>query len=533
MSQKRQPDDDDDNKPSSVPGEKRQKLRSVIQEVMRLHKLQNLFSGMEPLLRKVVREEVDIALKKHFSKKQNCGNQVHPSTSKSLQLHFRNKLSLPIFTGAKIEGEESSIIEVALVDAFTGEIVCTGPESSVKVEIVVLEGDFEGGDDDWSPEEFNSNIVRERGGKRPLLTGESILNLKEGTCMVGELFFTDNSSWTRSRKFRLGARVLGDNLDGIRVREAKTAAFMVKDHRGELYKKHHPPSLGDEVWRLEKIGKDGAFHKRLSRENINTVKDFLTLFNLDTPQLKNILGTGMSAKMWEVTVDHARTCILDNQKFLYYPATTTEHKTGVVFDVVCQTLGIISEGRFIPMDKLSETERVNSNKLVKLAYENREQVCSYDDRSIMMDGASFPSSSAVVGNEYGYVQSSCSVSDMVPSSMLPLHGFDDTMDPRYDQFSSSFDIDAEAMVESFGNGDHMPFFEPDPFSFGLEADLQTAVDGFLAMSSRSSAATTSTSCGKVAQTKWNMLYRVLRWRFSIKRLMASKKSGTSCRLEEI
>lgn len=35
--------------------------------------------------------------------------------------------------------------------------------------------------------------------------------------------------------------------------------------------------LKDEVWRLEKIGKDGAFHKKLASENINTVQDFLTL----------------------------------------------------------------------------------------------------------------------------------------------------------------------------------------------------------------------------------------------------------------
>lgn len=55
-----------------------------------------------------------------------------------------------------------------------------------------------------------------------------------------------------------------------------------------VYKKHHPPALFDEVWRLEKIGKDGAFHKRLSRENINTVKDFLILLFLDPPRLRHV-----------------------------------------------------------------------------------------------------------------------------------------------------------------------------------------------------------------------------------------------------
>lgn len=55
-----------------------------------------------------------------------------------------------------------------------------------------------------------------------------------------------------------------------------------------VYKKHYPPSLSDEVWRLEKIGKDGAFHKRLSSANINTVKDFLTLLCTDAQRLRNV-----------------------------------------------------------------------------------------------------------------------------------------------------------------------------------------------------------------------------------------------------
>ncbi|PHT97506.1 hypothetical protein BC332_33568 [Capsicum chinense] len=38
-----------------------------------------------------------------------------------------------------------------------------------------------------------------------------------------------------------------------------------------------PPSISDEVWRLEKIGKDGTPHRCLSKERVNTVKDFLTL----------------------------------------------------------------------------------------------------------------------------------------------------------------------------------------------------------------------------------------------------------------
>lgn len=45
-----------------------------------------------------------------------------------------------------------------------------------------------------------------------------------------------------------------------------------------MNKKHHPPSREDEVWRLEGIGKDGAYHKNLSYHGITTVGDFLEAY---------------------------------------------------------------------------------------------------------------------------------------------------------------------------------------------------------------------------------------------------------------
>lgn len=70
-----------------------------------------------------------------------------------------------------------------------------------------------------------------------------------------------------------------------------------------------------------------------------------------------ILGTGMSAKMWEVTVEHARTCVLDKRIFVYCPPSS-QQKTGVVFNVVGQVMGLLSECQYVPIEKLSETEKV-------------------------------------------------------------------------------------------------------------------------------------------------------------------------------
>lgn len=112
--------------------------------------------------------------------------------------------------------------------------MASGPESLAKLDVVVLEGDFNNEDtNDWTREDFDGHLVRERDGKRPLLTGDLQVILKDGVGTLGELTFTDNSSWIRSRKFRLGLKVASGCGEGVRIREAKTEAFTVKDHRGE------------------------------------------------------------------------------------------------------------------------------------------------------------------------------------------------------------------------------------------------------------------------------------------------------------
>uniref|UniRef100_A0A8R7P5E1 Calmodulin binding protein-like N-terminal domain-containing protein n=1 Tax=Triticum urartu TaxID=4572 RepID=A0A8R7P5E1_TRIUA len=113
-----------------------------------------------------------------------------PSTSKNLQLQFTTRLSLPIFTGSKVEGEGT--LSIALVDTLTREVVVMGKESLLKVEIVVLEGDFEDGEgNDWIAQEFNTNIVRERQGKQPLLSGDVFVGLDRGIGRVGDVSFTE------------------------------------------------------------------------------------------------------------------------------------------------------------------------------------------------------------------------------------------------------------------------------------------------------------------------------------------------------
>ncbi|XP_022639263.1 calmodulin-binding protein 60 A isoform X2 [Vigna radiata var. radiata] len=500
MSLKRRPDD------GKTPDDKRRKpppFSSVVRDVMRLQSLGHLLEPiLEPLVRKVVKEEVEAALKRHLTcMKQTCGKELHTTELRNLQLQFENSISLPVFTG--------------------------GPESMAKVEIVVLEGDFEEESDIWMPEEFKSNIVREREGKKPLLTGDVILYLKDGVGMVGEISYTDNSSWTRSRRFRLGARVV-DNFDGVRIREAKTESFIVRDHRGELYKKHHPPSMSDEVWRLEKIGKDGAFHKRLSREKILTVREFLTLLNLDPAKLRSILGTGMSAKMWEVTVEHARTCVLDTTRHVYFPPNSQQH--GVVFNAVGQVTGLLSECEYVTVDKLSETEKVEAQNTVSNALRQGEKYTTFEDEDSLMDGSSHlsnvlhsPSSPKTEGSSankllgpqktggFNYPQTNASSPDIMSSiySVGGTSSLDDYCLPSFDNMGLSFPVqvsnslicDTDSMAHAFSEEDHLQFFDTDLQSH-VEADLQSAVDSFMLARSTANGG---------AQRRWRKVCNVLKW----------------------
>ncbi|GLU12222.1 hypothetical protein SLE2022_289200 [Rubroshorea leprosula] len=545
MSQKRPQEEGKARSDGNSPEDKRRRIptfRSVVQEVMRIQSVQNFLEPvLEPLIRRVVKEEVELALRKHLnSMRRNGEKEINATESRILQLRFLNDLSLPVFTGARIEGEESSALKVGLVDVLTGQPVTSGPESSVRVEIVVLEGDFDGDEgDNWTLEEFKNNIVREREGKKALLTGDAFVMLQEGVSAVGDISFTDNSSWTRSRRFRLGARVV-DGSDETRIREARTVSFVVRDHRGELYKKHHPPFLSDEVWRLEKIGKDGAFHKRLSQENIYTVKDFLTLLFVDPSRLRHILGTGMSAKMWEVTVEHARTCVLDSRLYLYCPSGS-QQKSGVVFNVVGQVLGLLSECQYMPIDKLPETEKAEAQSLVIAASEHWEEVVSYEDEAALVDGSSNLTSADISnGNKLldsqkivgiDYAQPDASSPDIISSIYnvggvsslddFTLHGIED-MGLRYDQplsYPGQVICDTESISQVFCDDEHLQFFDSDlqSPSLALESpvDLQSAVSGFLLQR------TTAVTAVDKAQRRWTKLFSILKW-FSIRKLVEKR-----------
>ncbi|CAH8352916.1 unnamed protein product [Eruca vesicaria subsp. sativa] len=368
---------------SEVSEPKRQKklpaLASVIVEAVKVDSLQRLCSSLEPLFRRIVSEEVERALSKLENSKETPRSlepkKIQGLNGRNLQIRFRTRMPPHLFTGGKVEGEQGSAIHVVLIDANTGNVVQTGEESMTKLSIVVLDGDFNDEDDeDWTREHFDSFVVKEREGKRPILTGQTHVVLKDGVGTLGELTFTDNSSWIRSRKFRLGVKA----ASGFHIREAKTDPFAVKDHRGELYKKHYPPALNDEVWRLDRIAKDGALHKKLVKSNIMTVEDFLKILVKEPQKLRSLLGSGMSNRMWENTVEHAKTCVLGGKLYVYYTEKTPN--TGVVFNHIYEFRGLIVNGHFLFLESLNHDQKISADIMVKAAYENWHKAVEYDGK---------------------------------------------------------------------------------------------------------------------------------------------------------
>ncbi|XP_038879917.1 calmodulin-binding protein 60 G-like isoform X2 [Benincasa hispida] len=247
-----------------------------------------------------------------------------PTTSKTLKLKlcFSNSISPLIFTNNEIKSEHGEPLKVLIHDATNSNtIISTGPSSSALVEFFIL-GEFDSSkrqDDEtpWTSSDFDKSILTPRDGKRPLIIGsDRQLYLQNGVGFVKNLIVTDNSSWMKSKMFRLGARIKDEKsqVQFGRIGEAVSRPFRVMDQRGEGNQKHHPPRREDEIWRLEGISKDGIYHKNLSSQGIKTVGDFLKAYqkNNNPTTLRMMLGKRVLDKTWNMMVKNAEECIVDN-----------------------------------------------------------------------------------------------------------------------------------------------------------------------------------------------------------------------------
>ncbi|CAI9265687.1 unnamed protein product [Lactuca saligna] len=348
---------------------------NFVRNIMQGISSQEFASSLEPLIRGWVREEVQRACHSFCcSSPRSPFNAFEPCETTSLQLRFQTKLPQMLFTGSRVESEDNTPVRLVLFNTDSNKIVTSGPYSSLKIQIVPLDGDFcYDEEEDWSQKDFEAKIIQARDGKRPLVAGDLVVVLKDGIGDLGEVYFTDNSSWRRNRKFRIGAVA----NSGVRIREARSEAFVVKDHRGESYKKHHPPCLSDDVWRLEKIAKDGAFHKRLGVNRIRTVKDFLQMYFANESSLRKILG-GSCNKTWETIIKHAKACVLDDKLYMY-----EVDGIGLLFNSVFTVVGATFDGQnYLPLEKLAGIQKPLVESLKQQFHKSLDRMLPVEDVSV-------------------------------------------------------------------------------------------------------------------------------------------------------
>lgn len=64
----------------------------------------------------------------------------------------------------------------------------------------------------------------------------------------------------------------------------------------------------------------------------------------------------MSNKMWDILVEHAKTCVLSGKLYVYYPEDA--RNVGVVFNHIYELSGLITNGQYFSADYLSESQKV-------------------------------------------------------------------------------------------------------------------------------------------------------------------------------
>ncbi|XP_047310726.1 calmodulin-binding protein 60 B-like isoform X1 [Impatiens glandulifera] len=294
-----------------------------------------LHIASEQIVRPIVNKENEQQLKYLNNGKCYSGAAGSSSEPRYMELRFSSNVSETVWTAEPIRGEGNSSILVTLFDVHTGETVISGPESSAKLEIVILKGSFDR--DDWTAEEFSQNIIKEMNEKN-ILKGNVLLELKGGIGTLGDLSILHDKNWKPVSKLRLGARFV-DTFQNIRVKEAKTNTFTMKDKRMKDNRKGvEVVSLSDNVSRLKNIGQRGPIVERLMEKNIKTIKDFLSLYFARPDELRRILGRGWSEAKMQATINHALKCKgstalkCDAHKLVKYAFDNKEDGEGVVWD---------------------------------------------------------------------------------------------------------------------------------------------------------------------------------------------------------
>lgn len=73
----------------------------------------------------------------------------------------------------------------------------------------------------------------------------------------------------------------------------------------------------------------------------------------------------MSNRMWENTVEHAKTCVLGGKVYVYFADET--HSTGAVFNHIYEFRGLIADGQFLSLESLTHNQKVELSFFLEIS----------------------------------------------------------------------------------------------------------------------------------------------------------------------
>ncbi|GFY80812.1 hypothetical protein Acr_01g0006210 [Actinidia rufa] len=150
---------------------------------------------------------------------------------------------------------------------------------------------------------------------------------------------------------------------------------------------------------------------KISFQGIITVKDFLKLHSIDPTSLREVLGGGISNKIWDTIIEHANECVLDDKRYLYYKDA---EKVVLLFNSIFKVVEVIFDGQsYYSLDNLSPLQMGLVESLKRHAYKNLNDLVPYDPPSAV--GPSILSSS-LLADSY-----SSSISDLPNVNFSGMH----------------------------------------------------------------------------------------------------------------
>lgn len=74
----------------------------------------------------------------------------------------------------------------------------------------------------------------------------------------------------------------------------------------------------------------------------------------------------MSNRMWEVLVEHAKTCVMSGKYYIYY--SDEARNIGAIFNNIYEFTGLIASGQYYSAESLNESQKVCITGISQLYY---------------------------------------------------------------------------------------------------------------------------------------------------------------------